>query len=314
MGCDARAAILLNSHRTCDVVLLDFVCVFDKVLHFVVMRKLTAMRIGQQPCEWVADFLRNRSQCVCYGDTISASAPVLSGLIQWSVLEPRLVTAIINDLPNVITSRDMYLFAEDGKTVVAARTAYDQDAIQHDLQAVGDWPVQNNLPLSMDKSMCQHYGYNSVNANYVINDEPLKVVECCTDLGILKSSDFRYKGHIDQTCLKANTLSGMVAKFFLAKKDAHFMVKLFTTYIRLLVEYATVVWSSVKVGHCTQLKRVKHHYTHKLFNFQTAPAYDERLHILGLPSFNTGREATNLTFAFKVLHGLIDADAISIGI
>ena len=61
-------------------------------------------------------------------------------------------------------------------------------------------------------------------------------------------------------------------------------------------------------------QRVQLRYTRRLFDFYTAPAYDERLQILGLPSLNARREAADLTFAFKVLHGLIDADAISIGI
>ena len=75
VGCDAWIPDLLNSLRACDVVLLDFARAFDKALHSVVMRKLSAMRIGKKSCEWVDDFLRNRSQCVGYGDTIFASAP-----------------------------------------------------------------------------------------------------------------------------------------------------------------------------------------------------------------------------------------------
>ena len=91
----------------------------------------------------------------------------------------------------------MYLFADDDKAVGAASTANDRNAMKRDLQAVGDWSVQNSKPLSIDKCACLHYGYNNVNTNHVINDEPLKVMECCADLGILRSSDFCYKGHID---------------------------------------------------------------------------------------------------------------------
>ena len=83
-------------------------------------------------------FLRNRSHCVRYGGTISTSAPVLSGVIQGLVLGPTLFTAVINDLPNAITSRDMYLFADDDKAVGAASTANDRNAMKRDLQAVGD--------------------------------------------------------------------------------------------------------------------------------------------------------------------------------
>ena len=99
------------------------------------------MRIGKQTYEWVPDFLRNSSQCIRYGDTISASAPELPGVIQGYVIGPTLFTAVINDLPNVITSSDTYLCADDGKTVGATSTANDRDARQRDLQAVGDFSV-----------------------------------------------------------------------------------------------------------------------------------------------------------------------------
>ena len=161
---------------------------------------------------------------------------MLSGIIQGSVLGPTLLIAVINDFLNVITSSDMYLFAGDGETIGAASTANDRDAMQCYFQAVDDRSEQENMSLSIDKNVCLHYGYSNVNAIYVINDEPLKVMECCADLGILRSSDFRYKGHIDQICLKANELSGMVAKLFSAKNGAHCIIKLFTTYIRPLVE------------------------------------------------------------------------------
>ena len=106
----------------------------------------------------------------------------------------------------------MSMFADDGKIVGATSPANDRDAMHRDLQAVDDWSVQNNMPLCMNKSACLHYGNNNVNANHVNNDEPLKVTECCADLGILWASDFRYKDHIYQICLKANRLSGMVVK------------------------------------------------------------------------------------------------------
>ena len=66
---------------------------------------------------------------------------MLLGVTQRSILGSTLFTAVINDLTNVITSSDMYLFADDGKTVGAVSTAHDRDAL-----------VQNNMQPSMDKN------------------------------------------------------------------------------------------------------------------------------------------------------------------
>ena len=61
-ACDTKIAEILNEQNACDVFLLDFARALDKVPHSVVLQKMRALRIGDHPCKWLADFFRDKSQ------------------------------------------------------------------------------------------------------------------------------------------------------------------------------------------------------------------------------------------------------------
>ena len=90
-------------------------------------------------------------------------------------------------------------------------------------------------------------------------------------------------------------------------------MKLFITYIRPAVEYASVVWQPREIGAVMQLERVQRRFTRRLFGHQ-APSYEERLSLLGVPSLEMRRHVTDLIFIFKAIRNLMDMDANLCGI
>ena len=105
-ACDTKIVEILNEQNACDVFLLDFARAFDKVPHSVVLQKMRAL--SGHPFEWLADFLCDRSQCVLYGGVTSSLSPVLSGIIQGSILGPTLFTGVINDLPSQLETCNFF--------------------------------------------------------------------------------------------------------------------------------------------------------------------------------------------------------------
>ena len=246
-ACDTKIAEMLNEQNACDVFLLDFARAFNKVPYLVVLQKMRALRIGDHPCECLADFLRDRSQCVLYGGEASSLSPVLSGVIQGSLLGPTLFTGVINDLPSQLETCKMFLFADDGKAVGPARSTVDRDAVQRDLHTIGGWSYRNGLTLNMEKCVYLHYGSKNHSSNYVINDQPVQNADSSADLGVIRTCNFRYNDHVKQICLKASRLAGMVFKLF-SSKDIHFLTQVFITYVRPLTEYAYVIWNPADVS------------------------------------------------------------------
>ena len=168
--------------------------------------------MGDHPCEWLADFLRNRSQYVLYGGVTSLLSPVLSSVIQGSILGPTLFTGVINDLPSQLETCQMFLFADDGKAVGSARFTVDRDAVQRDLHTIGGWSYRNGLQLNMEKCICLHYGSSDQRSNYVINNQPVQDADSSADLRVTRTCNFRYNDHVNQICLKASRMAVMVFK------------------------------------------------------------------------------------------------------
>ena len=95
-----------------EVVIMDFAKAFDKVNHSLLIHKLKHYGVQGYICDWIEDFLSERSQAVVVDGAKSGPVKVRSGVPQGSVLGPCLFLVYINDLPQGITSRTR-LFADD---------------------------------------------------------------------------------------------------------------------------------------------------------------------------------------------------------
>ena len=118
-GFRARLVTLINDLSSSldrgdqtDMVILDFSKAFDRVPHKRLLRKLHHYGIRGHLHSWITSFLTGKSQMVIVEGSESESAPVISGVIQGSVLDPLLFLLFINDLPDNIGSNTR-LFADD---------------------------------------------------------------------------------------------------------------------------------------------------------------------------------------------------------
>ena len=73
-----------------DVLLLDFSKAFDKVAHQKLLYKIDHYGIRDKTKRWIWGFLTERTQEVAVNGTPSTPTDVLSGVPQWSVLDPAL--------------------------------------------------------------------------------------------------------------------------------------------------------------------------------------------------------------------------------
>ena len=151
------------------------------------------------------------------------------------------------------------MFADDSKAIGAAADNHEHGLVQNDLSAIVTWSKVNHFSLSTQKCVCLHYGVNNKKHSYHINGILITDSNKCTDLGVLRTVDFKYKTHIDAVCLKAECLSGMVAKQF-ATRYKEFLIKLFSVYIRSHLEYASVISSHVMLVLMSRLNECKKHF------------------------------------------------------
>ena len=218
----------------------------------------------------------------------------------------------VNNLPTCVKSCKIWLFADDGKFVSGASREDQCQLTQSDLDAVHSWSLANQIPLSLPKCQSLHLDRKNINHVYSLSAAAVSVVNQCTDLGLLRTSDFLYTEHIRSIVDKALRCSGMLFRSFSSRQRA-FMLKLFVTYMRPIVEYASSVWNSTQVSFRREVEYVQRRFTRRIRNLKHF-SYEKRCKRLHLVTLEHRRNQADLIVAFKVLHGELDIDAGSIGV
>jgi len=92
---------------------IDFRKAFDTVNHTILLEKLKAIGISGDLLSWIDDYMCTRKQFVQISGYQCGSKTITYGVPQNSILGPKLFSIFVYDLPEVITSGDLFMFADD---------------------------------------------------------------------------------------------------------------------------------------------------------------------------------------------------------
>ena len=128
--------------------------------------------------------------------------------------------------------------------------------------------------------MVMHYGQNHEKRHFFMNGIQLNKSDTVRDLGVIFSSDFKWKNQILTVTNKANQMLGRIKKSF-AKFDCNMLRLLYSTFNRPLLEFAVPVRSPHLKVDLDMIERVKRRAT-KLVPTISNFDYEERLGALNL--------------------------------
>jgi hypothetical protein len=100
---------------------------------------------------WIREFLLCRSQRVRVGGQLSEEVRVTSGIPQGSVLGPLLFLAYVNNIWRNPESK-IRLFADDCIIYRKIVNNYNVQKLKTDLDRLGDWVVENEMKINLNKS------------------------------------------------------------------------------------------------------------------------------------------------------------------
>ena len=114
-----------------------------------------------------------------------------SGVSQGSQLGLILFLLFVNDMPNVVTSATLAMFADDSKCYKVTNHHSDYLHLQQDLDALSNWSLQNELFFQPTK--CSNLRISrkhlSPPRSYILNGINVEVVTAEKDLGIMITND-----------------------------------------------------------------------------------------------------------------------------
>ena len=143
----------LESGQEVYSIFFDLKKVFDSVPHYPLLDKLANYGLDAHTLSWITSFLENRKQHVVVGRETSSDAPVLSGVLQGSVLGPLLFVVYIDDVSDSPLSEGstLNLYADDMLLYKQVRSPEIFRHHQSDIDCISDWVRSNNLTLNPNK-------------------------------------------------------------------------------------------------------------------------------------------------------------------
>jgi len=237
----------------------------------------------------------------------SSACYVISGVPQGSVLGPVLFIIYVNDIydiiPIVVTVK---LFADDTKIYSTLSDDMSVECLQACLHAISSWFDHWQLTLSPSKCTVLHV----VAADkcrtwfsYYLAGHTLPVLESVTDLGVTYDNKLKFGPHIDKGCSKASSRAKLILKCFQTRSPS-ILLKAYGTFVRPILEYASVVWSPYKKCDINKIEAVQKYFTKRLGGLGHM-SYCQRLSILELDRLHLRRIKADLLLCYKMINNLV---------
>ena len=125
-----------------------------------------------------------------------------------------------------------------------------------------------------------------------------------TYLGVTLSADLSWDKHIHVLCTKAKKMLGLSYRSFYPNTSASSLLKLYSSLIRPLLEYACQVWNPYLTKNIEKLERVQV-FALRLCVKQRDLDYPSLLFISDLPTLAAHRKYFSLCSMFKIINQLM---------
>ena len=147
-------------------------------------------------------------------------------------------------------------------------------------------------------------GQESALSGYTLGNDDLRLVRSHKDLGVMVDSSLKFHCHINNICRKASGLANQLLRCVVCR-DPDFMVQLFVSHIRPLLEYCSTVWNLGYIGDVQKLEAVQRRWTKQVSGLYDTE-YSARLRSLNLYSVRGRLLRIDLVKLWKVFHTEIE--------
>ena len=297
-----------------DVVLFDFSKAFDVVPHSILLAKLGSLGICGSLLSWIRDFMVGRAMRVSVLGSWSNSREVLSGVPQGSVLGPLLFLIFVNHLPSFISTQ-CKCFADDLKIYLSIRhdnipnMVQDFAGCQMSIDTIAAVASSWGLELNKDKCCVLRFSRNYFSlrsmdisnfGQYFIGESLVPLVYSSRDLGVIIDNELKFHSHIRSIAAKAFGLSSNLLSSTVCRAR-EFMLNLYLSHVRPLLEFGSCVWNSGYVCDLRLLEKVQKRWTKRIDGLDSL-SYPQRLRVLNLYSIEGRLLRADLIKCWKIFN------------
>ena len=242
----------LEGHGEAIAVSLDISKAFDRVWHTALISKLPAYGIPSGLCDWISDFLRERSIRVVLDGNSSDQMAINAGVPQGSVLSATLFLLHINDL----LSDGIIGYADDSTVVeryMSSSRASPQEIqdlresmigrVDLTLSRVSNWGDANLVKFNPSKTQACLFSAKkrAFDLTPTFQNVSVPVTDRLELLGMTLTPQLNFGQQIESMVLTASKKLGIISKvrrYFGSEQ----LLKLYTAQVRSCMEYCCHLW------------------------------------------------------------------------
>ena len=204
----------------------------------------------------------------------------------------------------------MYLYVDDGKIICKiTKEELIKNTMQSDLNSLSNWCRDWSMKLNPGKCRVIHFkakrGGLRANREYIYTNAdgiatPILSSEVERDLGIMISSDMKWKTQTNNACNEAISVLGRIRNTF-KYFDSNIVKIIYPTFVRPHIEFAIQVWNPQTKEESIKLERIQKKSLNLATNLKDLD-YTEKLKILGLTSHKVRRKRGDLIQMYKIVN------------
>ena len=232
------------------------------------------------------------------------------------MLGPLLFLINVNSLADHL-SCSWFAFADDFKLYVSQPKSTSVvtaiSPLQQDLDNLSSVSESWNLKLNPTKCVVLRFGGRKTensSSGYWLYGTELRRVDSHRDLGIQVDYSLKFHSHISTIVNKASALANQILRCTV-NSSVGFMVTLFTSHIRPLLDYCSTVWNLGYIGDVRKLESVQRRWTKEVDGCSEL-SYAERIRLLNLFSIWGRMLRTDLIKMWKIFNSVVDVGLLSI--
>ena len=235
--------------------------------HGLLLRKLEMYGVRDGELTWFRNYLNDRRQRVIVGGARSSWHAVGRGVPQGSVLGALLFSIFVNDMPNVVDSSEVNLYADDTTLYYSSKNLSDlKDSAESDAENVSKWIDDNGLIMNSSKTQCMFLSRKGrqcevAEVRIVHRGEELTSGSSVKYLGVVVDKDLKWKEQVSHVCKKCLATLSKLRRIFPALPVSRILLD--NALVLPHLDFCSSVWH-----HCgeTLTRRIEkiHNYAMRL--------------------------------------------------
>lgn len=298
-----HTCLALENYETSCQIFCDISKAFDRVWHRGLIHKLNGYGLSGDLLKWFENYLSARKQKVIVHGAMSSEKILSAGVPQGSVLGPLLFLLYINDIADKLTGMAR-LFADDTSLSFSSTDlATIEFILNNDLVQLSKWATHWLItfnPLKTEVMLISNI-YNDYNLEFKYNNTILNIVDTHKHLGVIISSDNKWNKHIDSIIDTASRQLSYLRKVkYLLPKEI--LNKLYCTYIRPILEYASEVWDGCNLTDANRLEQVQMIAARIVTGLPTFASLQSLYYETGWETLAERRKQKKLNLMYKIVN------------